>query len=70
MAVERLHAHGQLIAKIAHGSQSHTGDAQVLAQSRGGFHVVFIERHDAIQLVRAREMGDGLHDVGEGQIGG
>src|SRR5260221_489380 len=37
----------------------------LLTQGGGGFHVEFIEGHDAIQLLRARQMGDSLHDLSE-----
>ena len=70
VAIERAHAHGQLVAEIAHGGQAHAGDAQMLAQRGGGLHVVFVERDDAVELVRARQMGDRLHDVGEGNFCG
>src|SRR5258708_7417560 len=65
MAIEGFHSHGKLIAKIAHGSQAHSGYAQMFTQSRGGFHVVLVERDDAVDLLRTREMGDGLHDIGQ-----
>src|SRR5258708_18131335 len=64
MAIEGFHSHGKLIAKIAHGSQAHSGYAQMFTQSRGGFHVVLVERHHAVDLLRTREMGDGFHHIG------
>ncbi len=69
-AIERLHAHGQLVAEIAHGRQAHAGHAQVLAESCGGFHVVFVERDDAVDLLRAREVRHSPHNVGERNFGG
>ncbi len=63
MAIEGAHAHGQLVAKITHGGETHAGDAQVFAQSGGGFHVEFVERDDAVDFVVTRQVGDGLHDV-------
>jgi hypothetical protein len=68
VTIERPHAHRQLVAKIAHGSQAHPRDAQMFPQRGGGFHVVLVERDDAIQFLRARQMSDCLHDVGEGNL--
>src|SRR5712691_714280 len=37
----------------------------MLAKSRGCFHVIFVERDDAVDLPRAREMRHGRHNVSE-----
>ncbi len=62
-AIQRLHAHGQLVAEIAHGCQAHPRHAQVLAKSRGSFHVVLVEGDDAVDFLRARQVRHRLHDV-------
>ena len=56
----RAAAHGQLVAKIAHGGESHAGDAQVFAQGGGVFHVKFIKGDDAVDRLPAREVADGI----------
>ena len=70
VAIERPHAHRQLVAEVAHGREAHPRNAQMFAQSGGRFHVVFVERDDAIQFVRARQMRHRLHDVSEGNLRG
>ena len=68
VTIQRLHAHGQLVAEIAHGGQPHPWYAQVLANSGGGLHVVLVERNNAVDLLRAREVRHGLHDVADGNL--
>ena len=68
IAIERSHAHGQFVAEIAQGRQPHPRNAQMLAQSGGRFHVVFVEGNNAIQFMRAGQMGHCLHDVGQCNI--
>ncbi len=67
---ERLHAHGELVAEIAHGGQPHAGDAHVLAQGGGSFHVELVERDDAVNLLVARQISYRLYDFRHGQIRG
>ena len=68
IAIERSHAHGQFVAEIAHGREAHARNAQMFAQRGSSLHVVFVERNDAVEFVCARQMGDGLHDIGEGNF--
>ena len=67
---ERLHAHGQLVAEVAHGGQPHAGDAHVLAQGGRGFHVELVERDDAVNLLVPRQVSDRFYDLGNGELGG
>src|SRR6202035_5565576 len=68
VAIKSFHAHGELVAKVPHGGQSHAGHAQMFAQGCGGFHVIFVERDDAVDLLCPREMADSWHDVSQGNI--
>jgi len=43
-------AHGQLVAKIADGGETHAGNAEMLAERGNILHVKFIERDDAIDV--------------------
>ena len=54
----RLHAHGELVAEVARGGLAQTGDAQVLAQRGGLFQIEIVERHDAVDLLCARDVTD------------
>ena len=56
----RLHPHGEFVAKVARGGFAHAGNAQMLAQKRGEFEVKIVQRHQAIDLLRARQIGDGV----------
>jgi len=49
-------AHGQLVAEMAHGGQAHAGDAQVLTERGDILHIEFVERHDAIDALRASDV--------------
>src|ERR1700688_2390589 len=68
IAIEGSHAHRQLVAEIAHGRESHAWNAQMFAQRGSSLHVVFVERNDTIQFVCARQMSDGLHNIGKGNL--
>ena len=61
--VARLHAHGELVAKVAGRRLAHAGDPQVLAQQGRRLDVEVVERHDAIDLPRARDVADALQQV-------
>jgi hypothetical protein len=67
---ERLHPHGQLVAEMAHGGQAHAGDAHVLAQGSGGFHVELVEGYDAVNLPLPREITYRLYDFWQGEVSG
>jgi len=68
VALQWLHTHSQLVAKVAHGRKTHAGDAQMFAERRRGFQVVLVERDDAIEPVSAHYVTYGLHRVGEGKV--
>jgi hypothetical protein len=53
-----LHAHRELVPKMPGRRVAHPGDAEVLADRRGCFHVEVVERDDAIEAVRARQIRD------------
>src|SRR6266480_2157544 len=53
-------AHGQLVAKIADGGETHAGNAEMLAEGGDIFHVKFIERDDAIDVARTGRVADGI----------
>ena len=65
IAIERPHAHRQLVAEVAHGRQPHPWDAQMFAQRGGRFHVIFVQCNNAVDFLRARQVRDRLHYVGE-----
>src|SRR6185437_11421486 len=67
---ERLHAHGELVSKITHRRKAHTGDAHVLAQGGGGFHVELVERDDAVNLLVPRHVSYRFYNLRDGQLGG
>ena len=69
-AFARLQAHRQLVAEVARRRVAHAGQAQVLAQGCGGLNVEVVERHDAINLARAREVADGARERVEREVGG
>src|SRR5260370_34161673 len=52
-------AHGQLVAKIADGSETHAGDAEMLTEGGDVLHVEFIERDDAIDGLRSGYIANG-----------
>ena len=54
--LHRFHAHGQLVAEVAHGGQAHAGDAHVLAQCGCGLHIELVERDDAVDLFIPRQV--------------
>src|SRR5882762_4424756 len=56
-------AHGQLVAKIADGGETHAGDAEMLTQRRDIFHVEFIERDDAIDGMRPGRITYGINQT-------
>src|SRR5258708_40162561 len=64
MTIEGFHPHGKLIAKIAHGRQAHSGYAQMFAQGRGGFHIVFVRPDDAGDLLPTRRVGGSFPRIG------
>ena len=45
-------AHGQLVAKVANGSEAQAGDAEMLTEGGDVLHVEFIECDDAINGLR------------------
>src|SRR5260370_23827255 len=53
-------AHGQLVAKIADGSEAHAGDAEMLTEGGDVLHVEFIERDDAIDGLRPGYIAPGV----------
>src|SRR5436309_6792141 len=55
-------AHGQLVAKIANGSEPHTGDAEMLAEGGDVLHVEFIECDDAINALRSCRIAHGINE--------
>ncbi len=57
-AIARPRAHGELVAEVACSGFAHTGDAQVLAQERDDLDVEVVERRDAAEVTRAREVAD------------
>ncbi len=63
-----LHPHGQLVAEVTHGSETHAGDPHVLAQSGGGFHIELVERHNAVNLLFPRQIGYRFDDFGQGKV--
>ena len=69
-AVARLNPHRELVAEVARGGVTHAGQAQVLAKCCGGLNVEVIERHDAVNLARAREVADGARERVEREVGG
>src|SRR5205814_5925910 len=67
-AFERLHSHGQLVAEIPHGSEAHTGYTHVLAQGSCCFHVVFVERDNAVDLLFSRNIADRVYDLRQRKV--
>ena len=61
-------AHGELVAEIADGGEAHAGDAHVLAERRDIFHVEFVERDDAVDVLHARHVADGVDQMLEGDV--
>jgi ferrochelatase len=59
-AVLRARTHRELVAEVTRGRVAHAGDAQVLAEERNEFDVEVVERRDAIELTRAREIAHGV----------
>src|SRR5687768_2336150 len=65
-----LHAHRELVAKVAHRALSHAWDAQVLAQRRSHLEIELVERHDPIDRLLPRQPADRVdHMVAPSQIG-
>src|SRR6202158_4223888 len=56
-------AHGQLVAKIANGSEAHAGDAQMLTEGGDVLHVKFIERYDAVDGLRPGNIAHGVNQI-------
>src|SRR5882762_2103107 len=56
-------AHGQLVAKIANGSEAHSGDAEMLTEGGDVLHVEFIERNDAIDGLRPGNIAHGVKEI-------
>ena len=56
-------AHGQLVAKIANGSEAHAGNAEMLTEGRDVFHVEFIERDNAIDALRPCSIAHGVNQI-------
>src|SRR2546430_10450849 len=56
-------AHGQLVSKVADGSETHAGNAEMLAEGGNIFHVEFIERDDAIDVARTGRVADGINQT-------
>ena len=52
-----LHAHGQLVAKIARGGLAHARNAQMLAQRGGHFQIEIVERHYPVDNLRCAPGG-------------
>src|SRR5437879_6694388 len=61
-------AHGQLVAKVADGGETHAGKAEMLAEGGDIFHVKFIERDDAIDVARPGRITDGVNQTLQGKI--
>src|SRR6266699_3102514 len=56
-------AHGQLVAKIADRGETHTGNAEMLAQRRDILHVKFIKRDDAIDGMGSCRVTYGINQI-------
>src|SRR5882762_3133629 len=61
-------AHGQLVAKIANGSESHAGDAEMLTKRGDVLHVEFIECDDAIDGLRPCSIAHGVSETFERKL--
>ena len=59
----RLKAHRQLVAKVAHSSITHARYAQVFAQGCRDPHIIVIQRHDAVDNARAREIAHAIDHI-------
>src|SRR5688572_12412300 len=62
-ALLRLHAHRELVAKVADSALAHAGDAQVLAQRRRHLEIELVERHDPVDRLGSREPAHGIDHV-------
>ena len=58
----RLSAHREFVAEIPNRRQTHPRNAQVFAQVSGIFEIEFIERHNAVDRLPARQITDGVND--------
>src|SRR5438477_5616179 len=56
-------AHGQLVAKVADGGETHTGNAEMLAEGGNILHVKFIQRDDAIDSARPGRIAHGINQA-------
>jgi hypothetical protein len=61
--IRRRLPHGKLVAEAARRSLTHPRDAQMLAQHGAYLAVEIVERTDAIEDARARQVGDGIAHV-------
>src|SRR6266481_4362556 len=61
-------AHGQLVAKIANGSEAHAGDAEMLAEGGDVLHVEFVERNNAIDGLRPGNIAHGVKEILQGKL--
>ena len=61
--IARADAHRQLVAEVAGGRLAHAGHAQVLAQQGRGLDVEVVERDDAVERPRARQMADAFQQI-------
>ncbi len=59
----RADTHGELVAEEARCRFAEAGQAHVLAQCGGDLHVELVERDDAVDLPRAREIHHGIDDL-------
>ncbi len=63
-----LRAHGQLVAKMANGSESHAGEAEMLTKSGDVLHVELIECYDAIDGLRPCSIAHGVNQILQGKL--
>src|ERR1700687_4194207 len=56
-------AHGQLVAKIANGSEAHAGDSEMLTEGGDVLPVTFIECDDAIDGLRPGNIAHGVKQI-------
>ena len=61
-------AHRELVPERPRRRLAHAGDVQVFAQHRGRLDVEVVERHDAIEMFSAGEMGRARPDVLVGHL--
>ena len=63
-----LHAHSQLVAKIAHRGEPYSREPQMFAERRDIFHVEFVQGHDAVDVAGARGVGHRMNHVPKGEF--